>query len=128
MMASASDMVVLRSLLFVFDIENTIDEAREEFIVSKNVNCDSELIELFDALLKPDFLSFQSHEREWFIDKLAFYLAAGDDFDEIFSKITTYFDDVVEDQRRFMKVLLKCLKNYQLDAVLNSPRDRGKCI
>lgn len=116
MMTSASDMAVLRSLLFVFDIENTIDEAREGFIVSKNVNCDSELVELFDELLKPDFLVFQFHERAWFIDKLSFYLIAGNEFDEIFSRITTYFDDEVKDQRQFMRVLLASLMRYQAES------------
>ena len=115
-MPSASDMVVLRSLLFVFDIENTIDEGREKFIVSKDVNCDSELVELFDELLKPDFFGFQFHERAWFIDKLSFYLAAGNDFDELFSRVTTYFDDDVKDQRRFMRVLLASLIRYQAES------------
>jgi hypothetical protein len=31
----SSDMVVLRSLLFVFDVENATDEARKEYIGSK---------------------------------------------------------------------------------------------
>ncbi|QIB07307.1 hypothetical protein GZ982_22085 [Pseudomonas fluorescens] len=115
-MTSASDMVVLRSLLFVFDIENTIDEAREDFIVSKDVNCDSELVELFDELLKPDFLAFQFHERAWFIEKLSFYLAAGDDFNELFSRLTTYFDDDIKDQRQFMRVLLASLMKYQAES------------
>ncbi|MBC3366537.1 hypothetical protein [Pseudomonas sp. SWRI154] len=116
-MTKFSDMAVLRSLLFVFDIENTIDEGREEYIVSKDVNSDSELLELFDRLLTPDFLAFQGHEREWFIEKISFYLESGSDFDEIFSKITTYFDDDVKEQRRFMKVLLGCLRRYHSDAV-----------
>lgn len=109
-------MVVLRSLLFVFDIENTIDEAREEIIVSKDINSDVELLELFDCLLKPDFLVFQSHEREWFIEKISFYLEKGSNFDEIFSKLMTYFDDV-KGQRRFMRVLLSCLSRYHSEAV-----------
>ncbi|WP_434580185.1 hypothetical protein J3P95_18275 [Pseudomonas sp. Z5-35] len=116
-MTMSSDMVVLRSLLFVFDIENTIDEAREEAIVSKDVNSDSELVELFDSLLKPDFLIFKSHEREWFIEKITFYLAKGENFDEVFSKITTYFDDDVKDQRRFMGILLDCLIRYHLEVI-----------
>jgi hypothetical protein len=115
-MTKSSDMVVLRSLLFVFDIENTIDEAREEVIVSKDVNLDSKLVELFDCLLKPDFLVFQSHEREWFIERVSFYLDEGSSFDEIFSKITTYFDDDIKDQRRFMRVLLSCLNRYHSES------------
>jgi hypothetical protein len=113
-------MVVLRSLLFVFDIENTIDEAREEIIVSKDVNSDTELRELFDCLLKPDFLVFKSHEREWFIEKISFYLEKGSSFDEIFSKMTTYFDDDVKDQHRFMRILLSCLSRYHSEAVQQS--------
>ena len=105
----SSDMVVLRNLLFVFDIENTKDEAREEYIGSKGINSDSELQELFDRLLESDFLAFQVHEREWFIEKISFYLEAGSDFDEVFSKITTYFNDEVKDKRQFMRALLSCL-------------------
>lgn len=116
MMTLASDMVVLRGLLFVFDIENTVDDAREAFIVSKDVNCEVELVQLFDTLLKPDFLAFKFSEREWFIDKLSFYLAENNGFDEIFSKITTYFDDDVKDRRQFMRTLLKCLMRYQAES------------
>ncbi|SFB57226.1 hypothetical protein SAMN03159488_05386 [Pseudomonas sp. NFIX10] len=119
-MTKSSDMVVLRSLLFVFDIENTIDEAREEIIVSKDINADSELVELFDSLLKADFLTFQSHEREWFIEKISFYLEEGANFDEIFSRIITYFDDDVKDPPHFMRVLLSCLKRYQSEVAENS--------
>lgn len=115
MMTKSSDMIVLRSLLFVFDIENTVDDAREEYIASKNVNSESGLLELFDQLLRPDFLAFQFHEREWLIEKISFYLKDGSDFDEIFSRITTYFGDEVKDRRRFMKVLLSCLERYQLE-------------
>lgn len=119
-MTMSSDMVVLRSLLFVFDIENTVDEAREELIVSKDVNFDSELVELFDSLLKSDFLVFKPHEREWFIERISFYLEKGADFDEIFSTMTTYFDEDVKDQRRFMKILLGCLRRYHLEAAPSS--------
>ena len=45
----------VRSLLFVFDIENTRDLKREEIIVSKDVNDENELAELFDLLLRPEF-------------------------------------------------------------------------
>jgi hypothetical protein len=37
----------------------------------------------------------------------------GNSFDEVFSKMDTYFDDDVKDQRQFMKVLLGCLERYQ---------------
>lgn len=109
-------MVVLRSLLFVFDIENTTNEEREEIIVSKDVNDDNELAELFDILLKPDFLVFQPHERQIFIDTLSYYLDAGDDFEEVFTRVDTYFDTDVEDQRRFMQVLLERLKIYHFQS------------
>jgi hypothetical protein len=54
-MKSKPGMIALRSLLFVFDIENTKCEKREKIIVSKDINNDQELAELFDILLKPDF-------------------------------------------------------------------------
>lgn len=116
MMKPKPSMVVLRSLLFVFDIENTTDEEREGIIVSKDVNDEKELAELFDILLKPDFLVFQPHERQRFIDTLSYYLEAGDDFDEVFSRVDTYFYTDVEDQRRFMQVLLERLKSYQFQS------------
>ncbi|TFB41687.1 hypothetical protein [Pseudomonas sp. F01002] len=106
-------MVVLRSLLFVFDIENTKSEAREEIITSKNVNDDCELAELFDLLLRSDFLKYRPDERQWFVDTILYFLDLGDNFDEVFTRIDTYFDSEVEDQRRFMKVLLERLRFYQ---------------
>jgi hypothetical protein len=108
-------MVVLRSLLFAFDIENTKSEEREKIIVSKDVNDDRELAELFDLLLKPDFLVYRPDERQWFIDTILYYLGVGENFDEVFTRVDTYFDDEVKDQRRFMKVLLDRLKCYQLE-------------
>ncbi|EJL99522.1 MULTISPECIES: hypothetical protein [unclassified Pseudomonas] len=106
---------VLRGLLFLFDIENSHDDAREKIIVSKNVNDEKELAELFDILMKPEFLSYSAQEREWCIETLEHYLGVGDSFDAVFKKITTYFDDDVKDQRQFMQVLLSCLLSYHVD-------------
>ncbi|MBV4484340.1 hypothetical protein HU727_001915 [Pseudomonas sp. SWRI153] len=104
---------VLRGLLFLFDIENTHDDEREKIIVSKNVNDKEELASLFDVLMRPEFLSYSKPERQWCIDTLKYYLGVGDSFDAVFAKITTYFDEDVEDQRQFMQVLLECLVRYQ---------------
>lgn len=106
---------VLRGLLFIFDIENTRDDEREKTIVSKNVNDKEELTELFEVLMRPEFLSYTEPERQWCIDTLKYYLEVGDDFDAVFTKITTYFDDDVADQRQFMQVLLECLVKCQLE-------------
>lgn len=106
---------VLRGLLFLFDIENTHNDAREKIIVSKNVNDKEELAELFDIFMRPEFLSYSFQEREWCIDTLKYYLEIGDTFDAVFTKITTYFDDDVEDQRQFMQVLLSCLLKYHTE-------------
>lgn len=103
----------IRGLLFVFDIENTHDLEREEIIVSKNVNDDKELAELFDALLRPEFFIYSEQERISLIETLSYFLEAGNSFDEVFSKMDTYFDDDVKDQRQFMRVLINCLKRYQ---------------
>lgn len=116
-MKSKPSMVVLRSLLFVFDIENTKNAAREEIITSKDVNNDQELAELFDLLLESAFLKYRPDERRWFIGAIMYLLDAGDNFDEVFSKMDTYFDSEVEDQRRFMKVLLDRLKYYHSRSV-----------
>ncbi|TDV50590.1 hypothetical protein LOY43_08595 [Pseudomonas sp. B21-041] len=112
---------VLRGLLFLFDIENTDDDAREKIIVSKNVNDKKELAELFDILMKPEFLSYSVEEREWCVETLKHYLDVDDDFDAVFTKITTYFDDDVEDQRQFMQVLLNCLLRYQIENLKVDP-------
>ncbi|WP_223505401.1 hypothetical protein [Pseudomonas sp. GL-RE-29] len=106
---------VLRGLLFLFDIENTHNDAREKIIVSKNVNDKEELAELFDILMRPEFLYYSFQGREWCIDTLKYYLEIGDTFDAVFTKITTYFDDDVEDQRQFMQVLLSCLLKYHTE-------------
>lgn len=111
----ACDIWDIRGLLFVFDIENTRDLRREEIIVSKNVNNDDELGELFDILLRPEFLSYTENERNLFIATLVHFLDVGDNFNGVFSKIDTYFDEEVKDQRRFMSVLLECLRRYQAE-------------
>ncbi|MHC8322721.1 hypothetical protein ACYZT4_18855 [Pseudomonas sp. GB2N2] len=103
----------IRGLLFVFDIENTRDLDREEIIVSKNVNDEIELAELFDALLQPEFFIYSEKERKLLIETLSCFLEKGESFDEIFLKMDTFFDDVVEDQRQFMTDLLNCLQRYQ---------------
>jgi len=103
----------IRGLLFVFDIENTHDLEREEIIVSKNVNDNKELAELFDILLRPEFFIYSEQERISLIETLSYFLEVGNSFDEVFSKVDTYFDDDVKDQRQFMKVLLGCLGRYQ---------------
>ncbi|MFL1526914.1 hypothetical protein [Pseudomonas sp. O230] len=105
----------IRGLLFVFDIENTNDDVREEIISSKNVNDEKELVELFDVLMRPEFLIYKERERVSLINTIAHFLDVGDSFDRVFNKMTTYFDDEVMDQRKFMAVLLVCLKRYQRD-------------
>ncbi|WP_392893645.1 hypothetical protein ACF6ZU_15000 [Pseudomonas migulae] len=103
----------IRGLLFVFDIENTDDEEREEIIASKNVNDDGELSELFDNLIKPEFFVYREKERESLINTIEHFIDLDDDFDRVFKKMTNYFDDEVIDQRRFMVILLRCLQRYQ---------------
>lgn len=104
----------IRGLLFVFDIENTRDLEREEIIVSKNVNDNIELAELFDALLQPEFFIYSEEERISLIGALSYFLERGGSFDEIFLKMDTYFNDEVRDQRQFMTVLHSCLERYQI--------------
>jgi hypothetical protein len=119
-MKSKPSMMTLRGLLFVFDIENTQDPKREEIIVSKNINVDAELVELFDALIRPRFSIYQSGGKKKIIDAITYYLAVGDDFDELFRYMDTYFDQGIEDQLHFMKVLLGCLERYQLETKCGS--------
>ncbi|ALI01925.1 hypothetical protein C1Y08_10800 [Pseudomonas sp. FW306-02-F02-AA] len=112
-MKRAPKLSILRGLLFLFDIDNVDDPEREEVIVSKNVNDRVELAQLFDLLMRSEFISFSDGDREWYIDTLKYYLGTDENFDSIFTKITTYFDEDVEDQRQFMQVLLECLMRYQ---------------
>ncbi|TVT81546.1 hypothetical protein [Pseudomonas sp. H3(2019)] len=115
-MKDAYNIWDIRSLLFVFDMENTSDVAREEIIVSKDVNDEQELAELFDILMRPEFLIYSENERQLLIGTLVYFLGINDDFDGVFSKIDTYFYEDVKDQRQFMRVLLECLMRYQSQA------------
>ena len=119
-MNSAYDIWDIKSLLFVFDIENTRDLHREEIIVSKDVNNDGELAQLFDILLRPEFFIYTENERQLLIATLVHFLELGDNFDRVFTKIDTYFDDDVKDQRKFMFVLLDCLRRYQAEGDVKS--------
>jgi hypothetical protein len=114
-MSNSYNIADIRGLLFVFDIENTNDDVREEIISSKNVNDEKELVELFDLLMRSEFLIYKERERVSLINTIAHFLDFDDSFDRVFNKMTTYFDDEVIDQRKFMEVLLGCLKRYQRD-------------
>ncbi|NVZ69600.1 hypothetical protein [Pseudomonas costantinii] len=107
---------ILRGLLFTYCIENTKDLDREEIIVSKNVNDADELAELFDALTKPEFLSYREDEQQWFINTLEHFLATNENFESVFYLFDTYFEDDIADKRVFMKVLLNRLQNYKNEA------------
>ncbi|MBC3366535.1 hypothetical protein HU806_25980 [Pseudomonas sp. SWRI154] len=113
---SVHDLHDIWGLLFVFSIENTNDLTREEIITSKNVNDEQELSQLFDLLIRPDFLCHSSKEQILLIDTLAYFLGCDDSFDRVFLNLDTYFDQKVEDQRRFMRVLLASLMKYRAEA------------
>jgi len=110
------DLEILQGLLFTYSIENTKDLKREEIIVSKDINNETELSELFDELTKPDFLSYREDEQERFIETIQHFLSANNDFESVFYLFDTYFEDNIIDKRGFMKTLLNCLKKYQEDA------------
>lgn len=115
-MKKPPNISIIRGLLFTYDIENTNDIQMEKFITSKNINDEKELSELFDKLTKPELLSYTKDDQDWFINTIDHFLSTGDNFDSFFSKVTTYFDDEVADQRKFMTILLKCLIKYQAEA------------
>jgi len=106
---------ILRSLLFTYCIENYDDPERETFIVSKNINDEKELSELFDGLTKPEYLSYKPEERQWYIDTLNHFLDTSENFESVFYLFDTYFDDEIADKRKFMTTLLKCLTRYQTE-------------
>ncbi|MGE1153189.1 hypothetical protein [Pseudomonas kitaguniensis] len=107
------DLSILRSLLFTYNIENYNDLERESFIVSKNINDDKELSELFEKLTKPEYISYKPEVRHWYIATLQHFLNTDESFDSVFYHFDTYFDDEILDKRQFMKVLLDCLNRYQ---------------
>ncbi|MBD8235523.1 hypothetical protein SOM46_09890 [Pseudomonas fluorescens] len=111
-MQNKPNLEIIRGLLFTYDIENTDDLEREALISSKNINNEKELIELFNELTKPEFLSYTNAEQAWLIDSIEYFLTINDNFDAIFKKMATYFSEDVADQRAFMQTLLNTLKHY----------------
>lgn len=103
---------IIRGLLFTYDIENTDDLEREEFISSKDINNEQELIALFEKLTKPEFLDYTKPEQEWFVSSIEHYLSTNDNFDAVFKNMATHFSEPVADQRKFMQILVNCLKQY----------------
>jgi len=116
-MKSKPSIMPLIGLLFVFNIENIHDEKREEMIVSKNVNYDDELSELFDVLLKPEFLRYPPSAQDKYIELIRYYLVDGDNFDSFFEDMDTYFNQEIHDRRHFMEVLLICLERYRSEDI-----------
>lgn len=114
-------LTILRGLLFTYCIENTRDLEREEIIASKNINDPKELAELFDALTKPEFLSYKEDEQQWFIDTLEYFLATDENFESVFYLFDTYFEDEIADKKDFMRVLLEQLKNYKNKMIEEKP-------
>jgi hypothetical protein len=114
-MKLAPDLQITRNLLFTYCIENTEDIEREGFIVSKNVNNDIELSELFDTLTRPVFFSYKVDERQWHIDTLEHFIKTNDSFDSVFYLFDTYFEDEIINRKQFMKILLQCLMRYQVE-------------
>ena len=56
------NLSIIQSLLFTYCIENTRNSQREEIIASKNINKPKDLLELFDALTKPEFYTYTPEE------------------------------------------------------------------
>lgn len=112
-MKNLYEIVDIKNLLFVFDIENTTDVERERLIVEKNVNDSQQLAELFDIVLKPEFYEYTDAEQGSIIGTVDHFLKVDDTFDRVFNRMTTYFDDEVADRISFMRVLSECLKKYR---------------
>ncbi|WP_439820955.1 hypothetical protein ACSPX5_03530 [Pseudomonas sp. HLG18] len=111
------EIVDIKNLLFVFDIENTTNDARERLIVSKDVNNRLELAELFDDLLRAEFFEYTTNEQDSLVETISYFLKEGDDFEQVFGRMTTYFDTEVEDRKQFMTVLLECLSRYRREVL-----------
>ncbi len=115
------EIVDIKNLLFVFDIENTHDIERERLIAEKDVNDSQQLTELFDTLLKPEFYEYTDTEQESLIGTVDHFLMTNDNFDLVFNRMTTYFGQEVAERPRFMGVLLRCLTKYR-----NEKKDLGQ--
>ncbi|KAA5845348.1 hypothetical protein F2A38_00590 [Pseudomonas chlororaphis] len=113
-MNKKTDLNIFRSLLFIFDIDNPDNDSkiRQDIIASKNINDIRELSELFDTILKPEFLAYTPEARERCIKTLKYFLNTDENFDFLFDKITTHFNYDIEDQRHFMRTLHHCLNRY----------------
>lgn len=120
-MKKKPNLAILQGLLFTYSIENTKNLEREETIVSKDINNETELSELFDNLTKPEFLSYRECEQIWFIETIEYYLSIDEDFESVFYLFDTYFEDDITNKRDFMRVLLKCLKNYNPGITIKKP-------
>lgn len=120
-MKKKPNLAILQGLLFTYSIENTKNLEREETIVSKDINNETELSELFDSLTKPEFLSYRECEQIWLIETIEYYLSIDEDFESVFYLFDTYFEDDITNKRDFMRVLLKCLKNYNPGITIEKP-------
>lgn len=76
----------IRGLLFVFDIENARDVAREEIIVSKDVNDKKSLLSCLIFCYTRNFFHYSEKERIRLIETVAYFLAENDSFDGVFFK------------------------------------------
>lgn len=111
------DLNIFRSLLFVFDIDNPDNDSktRQDILVSKNINNTQELKELFDTILKSELLAYTPEARKRCIKTLEHSLITNESFEVLFEKITTHFDDNIEDRRQFMQALYNCLTHYNAE-------------
>ena len=105
----------IQGLLFTYCIENARNPGREELIAFTDVNNSKELKELFDKLTRPEFIRYKYEERQRHIHTLEYFLDTDEKFEGVFYLFDTYFKDKIFDKRQFMKVLLECLKRYNLE-------------
>lgn len=120
-MKKKPSLEILKGLLFTYCTENTKNLEREEIIVSKNINDEGELTELFKILTRPEFLSYQKDEQLWFIETIEHFLSTEENFEGVFYLFDTYFEDDINDKRAFMSILLDCLKGYYNEATTENP-------
>ncbi len=104
---------ILPGFLFVFDIDYPHEGAVEELICLADVNDSSDLIRIFDAVLKLEFVGYSESDRCWIIDTISYYLERGETFVEVLEKRSFLFSDEIVDGRGFMRVLLECLSLYE---------------
>ncbi|MBC3207997.1 hypothetical protein HU755_14440 [Pseudomonas sp. SWRI111] len=111
------DISILPGFLFIFDIDYPHSESVEELICWADVNDCSDLSNVFDSVIRPEFLSYSEGDKCWLIETIASCLDENNSFEGVFAKRSLLFSDEIEDARMFMSTLLERLRAYRQETI-----------